>query len=189
MAVKKEANIDIHENLGTELMKKDFKKEFLTSEVKPRHPSHQPKFDAVIETQIIGGEEIKFFKCPTCESRFEKRSHLNRHYSSVHEDIRPHPCTECDMKFKQKYHLKRHFARAHGGEFDPDFNPKEELEEAKNFSFDDDISYDPNKDYKEYKSEDYEYENQDYADYNNYLETNMEENDYEYIDYAEEKIE
>ena len=119
LSVKKELNSE--ENLESLNLIKTELASKLDSEI---------KYSGLIETKNIGGLDIQFHKCPTCDSSFERMSHLKRHISSVHEDKRPHACTECEMKFKQKYHLKRHFSRAHGTEFDPDWNVKEEVEES-----------------------------------------------------------
>ena len=52
-------------------------------------------------------------QCPLCEKILTNKQILERHISSVHENLHPFTCTHCDMTFKTKPCLKNHFLSVH----------------------------------------------------------------------------
>ena len=57
----------------------------------------------------------KELECESCEARFTRRDHLNRHISSVHEGKKPYECDKCDRKFSQLGDMKKHISVVHEG--------------------------------------------------------------------------
>ena len=44
---------------------------------------------------------------------FHKKTHLNRHITSVHEGIKPFKCNICEANFARKSHLNEYSASVH----------------------------------------------------------------------------
>ena len=51
--------------------------------------------------------------CPKCSKTFKTPSKMRRHFSSVHEGLRPFNCKVCDKTFAQKEHMNVHMKNAH----------------------------------------------------------------------------
>jgi uncharacterized Zn-finger protein len=48
-----------------------------------------------------------------CSSKFGLQSVLNRHFKTVHENLKPFECKKCSSKFGLKASLNRHFQTVH----------------------------------------------------------------------------
>lgn len=51
--------------------------------------------------------------CNICGTKFARKSNLNKHLRSVHEDVRKFPCELCSLKFKRQDHLIKHKRSVH----------------------------------------------------------------------------
>lgn len=51
--------------------------------------------------------------CNICGATFARKSNLNKHLRSVHEDVRKFPCELCSLKFKRQDHLIKHKRSVH----------------------------------------------------------------------------
>jgi len=75
------------------------------------------------DESLVGGEEVKkevninLYQsnklCPKCSKTFKTPSKMRRHFSSVHEGLRPFNCKVCDKTFAQKEHMNVHMKNAH----------------------------------------------------------------------------
>ena len=57
--------------------------------------------------------EKKTFKCETCDKSFARKTHLEKHMSSVHEGKKPCKCDICETNFADKYRLKMYVTSVH----------------------------------------------------------------------------
>ena len=61
------------------------------------------------------GDEIKAFKCETCDYENGQESVLKKHIESVHKGIMKFECNLCDYKASSNSTLKEHIASVHYG--------------------------------------------------------------------------
>lgn len=66
----------------------------------PTHPTH-------------GTDNSESPRCEICGTKFARKSNLNKHLRSVHEDVRKFPCELCSLKFKRQDHLIKHKRSVH----------------------------------------------------------------------------
>merc|ERR1719318_626270 len=45
--------------------------------------------------------ECVYYECEECGKRFGQKSHMKRHYETVHEEKKPFKCSKCGLKFSQ----------------------------------------------------------------------------------------
>ena len=58
-------------------------------------------------------KKIKDHKCGSCEKNFGRKSHLEIHFRTIHENIKAYKCESCEKRFGQKCFLKRHIKVVH----------------------------------------------------------------------------
>ena len=58
-------------------------------------------------------ENIKAYKCESCEKSFSQKGNLERHVKTVHENLKNHKCEACGKSFSQKGNLIRHLKYVH----------------------------------------------------------------------------
>ena len=66
----------------------------------------QKKINSEIDSAIH--ENIKAYRCDSCEKRFGHKSHLKKHVKTIHDNIKAYRCDSCDKSFGQKVHLETH---------------------------------------------------------------------------------
>ena len=58
-------------------------------------------------------DTIKPFKCHICGTGFKEKINMDKHVTSVHEEVRLYQCNKCEKYFSRKYHLENHDQRIH----------------------------------------------------------------------------
>ena len=58
-------------------------------------------------------EEIKVFECARCGRRFPALGDMERHVSSVHDKIKPFKCPTCESRFARKDEMQNHCITVH----------------------------------------------------------------------------
>ena len=53
------------------------------------------------------------FKCNSCEREFGQKVNFNRHFKTVHENIKSYKCVACEKMFGQKAHMNSHYKSVH----------------------------------------------------------------------------
>ena len=74
-------------------------------------------------TSTLGNSQVdvktqntkKRFRCPICPTKFEKKSNLKVHVTTVHEGNKLHKCSTCSDTFPRKISLKDHISAVHDG--------------------------------------------------------------------------
>ena len=72
-----------------------------------------PKLKLISNKEYIHKEESTKFKCEMCPYSSKRKTHLKRHITAVHENIRNHVCGECGYAASRKTSLKRHIESVH----------------------------------------------------------------------------
>ena len=67
----------------------------------------------VPKLELIPG--TKNYNCSECGKSFAKRDYLSRHFSLVHQKIRPHQCNDCEKSYGRPDYLKVHIMSVHQG--------------------------------------------------------------------------
>ena len=66
--------------------------------------------------QIVSEQdEMKNFKCPSCQYRCSLQDNLDAHIASVHKEKKSFKCESCNYTFSQIGHLKTHIRSVHEG--------------------------------------------------------------------------
>lgn len=73
----------------------------------PTSPSSRPSSSA--RKASTSTSKPRPFKCHVCGQAFNKREHVKRHVSLVHDEIRPYSCDVCDLNFGTKQNMQVHF--------------------------------------------------------------------------------
>lgn len=61
-------------------------------------------------------QRVKEFGCDRCNYRSARRSNVNYHIKTVHENIKDYACQFCNFKSARKYNVIQHAERVHKAE-------------------------------------------------------------------------
>ena len=73
-----------------------------------KHELKKHQFAAHINQQTV-------HSCTLCDKTFTKRTGLQNHIKTVHEEKRRYGCEVCGKAFRKRDHLKRHYDGVHVG--------------------------------------------------------------------------
>ena len=71
------------------------------------------KWNEMKEKNKGAHEAKKLFQCDICNSSYEAKHNLKRHFNDFHVETRAFVCKICGSSFKTKHHLKQHTSSVH----------------------------------------------------------------------------